>query len=373
MERGYELIEPSDNTYSHVARLLQGRLDGTSERRDTFSIDDIRDTLIERIYINPDPEYRLLHKPVMWISFFRIAENLKHTAFLEAKRNIPLEEIMEMVRHQVLEFFRVVQDVFAARGDNLRVIISEGDEAQWWAELGNPDLVMKRVKAEYQNVAAVSAHPHISDERQVGDVWLAPNYRDIPTLEVLQNELSELEKLKMVVEAMEGCSALHQMGIIHGDVKPGNIMVFGSGKELRSKLCDLEHVKRIGVDYCNNDGGDTDYSEAGFYGHVFSHQKVSEGTDVFSFATTLLEMYLGAAHKKPEFVSDTRRLFSHGMDEDAVFEALVCAKSYSDGGNIPEDVMRMIAKMMVFEHEKRIPLRKVIEILKMRIEELEHS
>ena len=46
----------------------------------------------------------------------------------------------------------------------------------------------------------------------------------------------------MAIDIASGLSALHGCGIIHGDLKPANILIFGVAGEYQAKLADFSHA-----------------------------------------------------------------------------------------------------------------------------------
>jgi len=108
-----------------------------------------------------------------------------------------------------------------------------------------------RFKREGRACALVR-HQHLVAAFDVGsaDGWhyFSMEYVDGPTLTRLVKEggpLSELEGVRMTRQAAEALAAAHDAGIIHRDIKPGNIMVTSTGIP---KLCDLGLARIRNVD-----------------------------------------------------------------------------------------------------------------------------
>src|SRR5688572_19605053 len=94
-----------------------------------------------------------------------------------------------------------------------------------------------RFEREARAIAALN-HPHICTVydvgRDMGIEYLVMEYIDGPTLrQRLQDGLLPLDELLTIVaDVAEGLSEAHERGIIHRDVKPGNIMLSKNGAKL---------------------------------------------------------------------------------------------------------------------------------------------
>jgi serine/threonine protein kinase len=52
----------------------------------------------------------------------------------------------------------------------------------------------------------------------------------------LKLQLTEAEERRVVRQLLEGARAMHELGFLHGDLKPDNVLVTGSGDV---KICDF--------------------------------------------------------------------------------------------------------------------------------------
>src|SRR5262245_14301177 len=72
-------------------------------------------------------------------------------------------------------------------------------------------------------------HDHVCKIYETGEVqgkrYIAMQYIDGQTLSRLRDKLTLEQKIKLMQEVAEGIQAAHRIGLIHRDVKPGNIML----------------------------------------------------------------------------------------------------------------------------------------------------
>ena len=94
--------------------------------------------------------------------------------------------------------------------------------------------------------ASALDHPNICtvyeiDETSDGQMFLAMAfYEGAPLSEkIKQGPLKIHEAIETAIQAAEGLQAAHEKGIVHRDIKSGNLMLTGKGRDLRnvSKEC----------------------------------------------------------------------------------------------------------------------------------------
>jgi eukaryotic-like serine/threonine-protein kinase len=90
--------------------------------------------------------------------------------------------------------------------------------------------------AREAKVLAAIDHPHICAVHEIdeaeGRLFLAMTYVDGPTLKekIAEGPLEPDEALRIVIEAAQGLQAAHRTGVIHRDIKSGNIMLDAEGR-----------------------------------------------------------------------------------------------------------------------------------------------
>jgi len=92
---------------------------------------------------------------------------------------------------------------------------------------------------------AVLNHPNIVMVFEFGQDegihYLAMEYLEGDDLETLirKRNLTKAALLELLAQVCDGLSYAHEHGIIHRDVKPGNVLVTHRGKKLQAKLMDF--------------------------------------------------------------------------------------------------------------------------------------
>ena len=65
------------------------------------------------------------------------------------------------------------------------------------------------------------------------------------TLKVASERLSLRDKVRLILQTAEGIHAAHRMGLVHRDIKPGNIMVEQAGEAPRAYVVDFGLVRKV--------------------------------------------------------------------------------------------------------------------------------
>ncbi len=92
-----------------------------------------------------------------------------------------------------------------------------------------------RFVREARALAAID-HPHICAVHEIdeaeGRLFLATTYIDGPTLKerIAEGRLEPDEALRIAIETAQGLQAAHRTGVIHRDIKSGNIMLDAEGR-----------------------------------------------------------------------------------------------------------------------------------------------
>ena len=102
--------------------------------------------------------------------------------------------------------------------------------------------IARRLQREARTTARLS-HPNLVAAIDMGSInglwWYAMEFVDGPSLAARlrkERQLSEREALRLFIPLCEALEHLHQNGVVHRDIKPGNILVDQTG---RARLVDL--------------------------------------------------------------------------------------------------------------------------------------
>ena len=168
-----------------------------------------------------------------------------------------------------------------------------------------------RFVREAQSIAALN-HPHICIIHDVGQHdgvdYLVMEYLEGRTLResISEGPLVLEEARTIAIEIAEALSQAHQRGIVHRDVKPGNIMLTGNG----TKLLDFGLAKAIrSEDLTTSDFKTATGVVLGTAAYMSPEQllglAVDARSDVFSLGVVLYEMATGARPFRGANIIDT--------------------------------------------------------------------
>jgi len=148
-------------------------------------------------------------------------------------------------------------------------------------------------------------HPHVvrtldsGVDQATGLMFLVMPLLKGRDLDKVLEELGALEPetaVRITLQAARGLSAAHRIGIIHRDVKPGNLMLDEEDGEIIVRVCDFGIAKQLGgeseLTTTGSQLGTPDYVSPE---QLKSSKHVDERTDVWSLGATLYQMLCGAA------------------------------------------------------------------------------
>lgn len=119
------------------------------------------------------------------------------------------------------------------------------------------------------------------------------NGKSMQDLNEDETPLCETNKIKLIREVLKGIAYLHEVGFIHGDVKPGNVLV--SSKLDIAKLCDfgLDKLRQhTSLSVARFSIGDTVLEGTLTYmspERIFNKDGACQESDIWSLGITLLE------------------------------------------------------------------------------------
>jgi eukaryotic-like serine/threonine-protein kinase len=150
---------------------------------------------------------------------------------------------------------------------------------------GSSEDVFRWAHRELAAFAAVSSPYLVTlyDAGQQGeDVYYSMEYLPDGSVAVPAEPLNRAKALRAIAQAARATHALHEAGIAHRDIKPGNVLLCPGG----AKLADLglSHVMRPGATVTRMGAtGDIGYLDPG----LIRGDRPSRASDVFSLGATL--------------------------------------------------------------------------------------
>jgi eukaryotic-like serine/threonine-protein kinase len=183
-------------------------------------------------------------------------------------------------------------------------------------ELANDPEKRQRFEREARSISTLS-HPHICTLHDIGQQdgvdYLVLEYLEGETLEkkLEKGSLPTQEVLKYAIELADALDKAHRQGIIHRDIKPGNIMVTKSGVKLMDfGLAKLKSEPAPLANALTEVSSDKKLTAEGTILGTFQYMapeqleghEADTRTDIFAFGAVLYEMATG----RPAFSGKTR-------------------------------------------------------------------
>jgi serine/threonine protein kinase len=164
----------------------------------------------------------------------------------------------------------------------------------------------QRFERESKLVLGLS-HPHIVATLAAGRDEALGHYLVMPLLagrdldSVLEEHgaLAPESAVRVALQAARGLSAAHRIGVVHRDVKPGNLLLDRDGAEIIVKVCDFGIAKRLGG-YTDEESLTATGSQLGTPDYAAPEQlknakEADERADIWALGATLYQMLCGVA------------------------------------------------------------------------------
>ncbi len=163
----------------------------------------------------------------------------------------------------------------------------------------------QRFERESKLVLGLS-HPHVVATLAAGRDDALGHYLVMPLLagrdldSVLEEHGALLPEsaVRVALQAARGLSAAHRVGVVHRDVKPGNLLLDRDGSEVIVKVCDFGIAKRLGftgeesLTATGAQLGTPDYAAPE---QLKNAKDADERADIWGLGATLYQMLCGVA------------------------------------------------------------------------------
>jgi hypothetical protein len=210
-----------------------------------------------------------------------------------------------------------------------------------------------RARFEQESLlAAQIEHPNVIPVYEVGEhegsVFIVMRFVDGIDVGELLRRSGRLEPrvaAAIVVQVAAALDAAHAHGLVHRDVKPGNVLVTGEAGREHVYLTDFGITKRIG----QNSGLTATGALVGTLDYIAPEQllghPVSARSDVYSLGCLLYELLTGSVPFARD--TDTARIVAHVNDEPPPASTLAPA--------LPPELDPVLARAMAKDPDERYP------------------
>ncbi len=162
-----------------------------------------------------------------------------------------------------------------------------------------------RFERESELVSGLS-HPHVvatlaaGQDDALGHYLVMPllSGRDLDGVLEVHGALAPESAVRVALQAARGLSAAHRIGVVHRDVKPGNLLLERDGSEVIVKVCDFGIAKRLDA------GGEASLTATGVQlgtpdyaapEQLKNAKEADERADIWGLGATLYQMLCGVA------------------------------------------------------------------------------
>ena len=226
------------------------------------------------------------------------------------------------------------------------------DVALKFLRSADPSL-LQRFQREAQAQARVD-HPGVCRVYEVGEMegraFIAMQLVDGPTLGRLAPTVPVEERVRLVRDVAEAVHAAHETGLIHRDLKPGNILVEARGGPWRAYVADFGLARDLAEPGLTETGTTVGTPAYMSPEQARGDRNIDRRTDVYSLGAVLFEVLTGV----PPFdsVSPVQILLQVLQDEAPGIRSL--------DRTLPQDLETIVATCLEKDPHRRYPTARAL-------------
>jgi predicted Ser/Thr protein kinase len=200
------------------------------------------------------------------------------------------------------------------------------------------------------NLAAQIEHPNVLPVYEVGEhedsLFIAMRFvegEDLSALRRREGRLPMRPAARIVTQVASALDAAHRKGLVHRDIKPGNVLIAGGSAEGHVYLTDFGLTKQLadsqGMTATGAFVGTADYVAP----EQVMGQRVDARTDIYALGCVLYELLAGTVPFERE--SEVAKIFAHVNDEAPPLRELA--------PEVPDELVQVVSKAMAKSPDDR--------------------
>lgn len=253
-----------------------------------------------------------------------------------------LSEIREPEPGERIGAWRVLREI--GRGGSGVVFLAERDDGAYtqqvalkWLRGDRPVPGGRGVLARERQLLASLDHPNIArvidgGETDDGMLWFAMDHVDGDTIDTVAGSMSLGQRLELVRTLCRAVHHAHRRGLIHGDIKPTNVLVDAGG---RARLVDFGISRLSGTGLGSSYGLTPDYASP----EQRSGEELTTASDIWQLGRLLQDLVGGE-----RIPADLRAVIGRAMARDP-------DDRYASAEALGNDIANWLARRAVTAHD----------------------